>query len=174
MTTHPQRAIVGTLTAVGLLIACSNGPGWNTSADSSAPVAAMEAGGGSGDDSIAPSGSSGSNDSGSTADGGRSGSSGSSSGTTVFIPGGDGGPCQTCSSDSDCKTSCASMKIMTGYNWCCQSSICIMWQGSCPMVASGSSSSGGGGPCGAAMQPCCSNDPQCQMNLSCQSDGTCG
>jgi hypothetical protein len=175
MIAHPKRGLVGSLVAIALVVACSSTPAWNTGEGGTPAVAAEGGGSGSGIDTGAPSGSGGLDEGGATADTGPSGSGGSSSGSTVYIPSNDGGPCQMCSTDSDCKTSCASMKLMPGYLWCCQSAICIPWGAtSCPAANSSSSSGGGGGPCGAAMQPCCSSDPQCQMGLSCQSDGTCG
>jgi hypothetical protein len=161
--------------AVGLLIACGNSTPWNGSGDSGAPVFTNPnaSSGGSG----APSGSSSAasssgGDSGPDDSGGGVGEA-SSSGSTVMIMD-DGGPCTACMADNDCRTACpAVQKLMPGYSWCCVTNYCIMWQGTCPMPATSGSSSGGG-PCGAAMQPCCSMDPACQMGLSCQNDGTCG
>lgn len=176
MTMHPQQTIVGSLMAVGLLIACGNNAPWNGSGDSGMPVftnaGGSSGGGGAPSSSSGPASGSGGDDSG-PADAGGASSEASSSGSTVMVMD-DGGPCTVCSADNDCRTACpAVQRLMPGYAWCCVTNYCIMWQGTCPMPPANSSSSGGGA-CGGAMQPCCSMDPACQMGLSCQGDGTCG
>jgi len=177
MTMHPQRTLVGSLMAVGLLIACSNGTPWNGSGDSGVVFTnpgASSGGSGAPSSSSGTASGSGGNDSGTSDTGAGSGGNDGSSGGTVMIMD-DGGACTACSADNDCRTACpAVQKLMPGYTWCCVTNYCIMWQGTCPMPSTSGGSSSGGAACGAAMQPCCSTDPACQMGLMCQSDGTCG
>jgi hypothetical protein len=177
MIAHPKRTVIGCLSAVGLLIACSNAPPWNGSGEAGSPVPSGSASA-SGGETGAPSGSGGS-DSGSDDGGGSGSSGGSSSSGMLIVNSGDGGPCNACTTNDECKFSCASMRLMPGYLWCCVSSTCIMWSStSCPMIGSGSGggnsgSTSGGSTCGGDMQPCCSMDPACNMGLTCQ-NGMCG